>query len=135
MTICSGRTTWNDRKEEAQIMKELVMIIRPEKLETVKEILDEYHCGGMTISSVMGCGTQRGFAEGSTTVIKGLRTNINLLPKIQVNVVVEDRKTEELLWRLCEKVATGNAGDGKIFVRTMEDVVRIRTGERGIKAL
>lgn len=116
-------------------MKELVMIIRPEKLEVVKEILDDYHCGGMTISSVMGCGTQRGFVEGSTTVIKGMKTNINLLPKIQVNVVMDDKKAEDLIFKICEKVSTGSAGDGKIFVRDISDVIRIRTGERGGKAL
>lgn len=116
-------------------MKELVIIIKPEKLETVKEILDAYHCGGMTISSVMGCGTQRGIVEGSTNVIKGFKTNINLLPKIRVNVVTDDKKAEDLILKLCEKVSTGNAGDGKIFVRSIEDAIRIRTGERGAKAL
>lgn len=116
-------------------MKELEVIIKPEKLETVKEILDEFHCGGITISSVMGCGTQRGITGEVTNVIKGLKTNINLLPKIKVNVVVEDEKVEDLITRISEKVATGNAGDGKIFIRNIEEVVRIRTGERGNKAI
>lgn len=116
-------------------MKELDIIIKPEKLETVKSILDEFLCGGMTISSVMGCGTQRGNIDGETNVIKGLKTNINLLPKIRVEVVVDDEKVEDLITRLSEKVSTGNAGDGKIFVRSIEEVVRIRTGERGKKAL
>ena len=116
-------------------MKELVIIIRPEKLETVKEILDEYHCGGMTISSVMGCGAQRGMIEGSTNVIKGFKMNINLLPKIQVSVVVEDGKVEDLVLKICKLVSTGSAGDGKIFVRNVEEAIRIRTGERGSRAL
>ena len=77
-------------------MKELEIIIRPEKLEKLKSILDEFHCGGMTISSVMGCGTQRGNTEGETNVIKGLKTNINLLPKILVDVVTDDDKVEGL---------------------------------------
>lgn len=115
-------------------MKELVVIIKPEKLEVLKEILDSYHCGGMTISSVMGCGTQRGFAD-TVNVIKGLKTNINLLPKIRVEAVVEDSKVDDLILKICDSVATGNVGDGKIFVRNMEDAVRIRTGERGDKAL
>ena len=112
-------------------MKELVMIIRPDKLEDVKEILDSHGCGGMTISSVMGCGTQR----GTVHEIKGLKTNINLLPKIKVEVVVDDSVVEDTILDIRDKVATGNVGDGKIFIRTIDDAVRIRTGERGKKAL
>ena len=116
-------------------MKELVMIIRPEKLETVKSILDEYHCGGMTISSVMGCGTQKGSLEEVVNEIKGLKTTINLLPKIRIEAVVADEQVEEIITQIREKVATGLVGDGKIFIRNIEDAVRIRTGERGNKAL
>lgn len=116
-------------------MKELVMIIRPKKLETVKSILDEYHCGGMTISSVMGCGTQKGSLEEVVNEIKGLKTTINLLPKIRIEAVVADEQVEEIITQIREKVATGHVGDGKIFIRNIEDAVRIRTGERGNKAL
>ncbi|MDD3141694.1 MAG: P-II family nitrogen regulator [Lachnospiraceae bacterium] len=115
-------------------MKELVIIIRPEKLEIVKTILDDNQCGGMTISSVMGCGTQRGMTD-ATTVIKGFKTNINLLPKIRVEAVVDDKLVEDIILSIREKVSTQSVGDGKIFIRNMEDAVRIRTGERGIKAL
>ncbi len=116
-------------------MKELVMIIRPEKLETVKSILDEYHCGGMTISSVMGCGTQKVSLEEVVNEIKWLKTTINLLPKIRIEAVVADEQVEEIITQIREKVATGHVGDGKIFIRNIEDAVRIRTGERGNKAL
>ena len=118
-------------------MKELVMIIMPEKLEIVKIILDNYNCGGMTISSVMGCGTQKGIAnaDGSTNEIKGFKTTINLLPKIRVEVVVNDEKVEEIITEIRDLVATGRVGDGKIFIRNIEDAIRIRTGERGNKAL
>lgn len=115
-------------------MKEIVLIIRPEKLEIVKSILDEYHCGGMTISTAMGCGTQRGSSE-CINQIKGLKTNINLLPKIKVEAVVEDNKLEDIFLAVMDKISTGNVGDGKIFVRNIEQAVRIRTGERGNKAL
>lgn len=115
-------------------MKELSMIIRPEKLEGVKEILDDINCGGMTISSIMGCGTQKGYTNG-VNEIKGLKTNINLLPKIRVEVVVEDKFVEPIILAVREKTATDHVGDGKIFVRNIEETVRIRTGERGIKAL
>lgn len=116
-------------------MKEIIMIIRPEKLEKVKHILDDRHCGGMTITSVMGCGTQRGATEEGINEIKGFKTNINLLPKISVSVVVPDEVVEEIILEVQEKISTGAVGDGKIFIRPMENAVRIRTGERGDKAL
>jgi nitrogen regulatory protein P-II 1 len=116
-------------------MKEIVIIIRPEKLETIKEILNNRQCGGMTISSVMGCGTQRGTTEDTVNVIKGFKTTINLLPKIRVEAVVKDEIVEDIITDIREKVVTGNVGDGKIFIRNMEDAVRIRTGDRGDKAL
>lgn len=115
-------------------MKEIVMIIRPEKLEDVKAILDENNSGGMTISTVMGCGTQKGDVTG-VNQIKGFKTNINLLPKIRVEVVVEDESLEPIIMQVRERIATDHVGDGKIFVRNIEEAIRIRTGERGNKAL
>ena len=122
------------RIEEEKNMKEIVMIIRPEKLEDVKSILDSIHCGGMTISTVMGCGTQKGSTAG-VNEIKGFKTTINLLPKIRVEVVVEDKLVDKIILAVREKLATDHVGDGKIFIRNIEEVVRIRTGERGEKAL
>lgn len=116
-------------------MKEMVLIIRPEMLEELKSILDDVHCGGMTISSVMGCGAQKGIMENSVNQIKGFKMNINLLPKIRVEVVVEDSIVEEIIASVRERVVTGHVGDGKIFIRNIEDAIRIRTGERGTKAL
>lgn len=115
-------------------MKEIILIIRPEKLEVLKSILDEKNCGGMTISTVMGCGTQKGTVEG-VNEIKGFKTTINLLPKVRVEVVVEDSKVEQIILDVREEVATGHVGDGKIFIRNIEEAIRIRTGERGEKAL
>ena len=77
-------------------MKKLVLIIRPEMLESLKSILDEVHCGGMTVSSVMGCGTQKG-ASGGINEIRGFKVNINLLPKIQASVVVRDQDVETII--------------------------------------
>ncbi|MCR4801765.1 MAG: P-II family nitrogen regulator [Lachnospiraceae bacterium] len=118
-------------------MKELEIVIRPEKLEDIKTILDEVNCGGMTLSTVMGCGTQKGIsAEGeSITEFKGLKTTINLLPKVKVEVVVENTNVEEIIEKVREVCATDHVGDGKIFIKDVEEVVRIRTGERGLKAL
>ena len=116
-------------------MKELIIIIRPEKLEAVKEVLDKVHCGGMTLSTAMGCGTQKGSTEGTVNEIKGLKTTINLLPKVKVEVVVDDSDVETVILNIREVCATGHVGDGKIFIRNIEDAIRIRTGERGVKAL
>lgn len=117
-------------------MKELVIIVRPEKLEAIKEILEGAKCGGLTIESVMGCGVQKGFAEEpAVNTIKGLKTNINLLPKIRIEAVVPDAQVDNLIMEIQTKIPTGHVGDGKIFIRPVEDAVRIRTGERGDKAL
>lgn len=112
-------------------MKELVLIIRPDKLETIKEILNTHGFTGITISSVMGCGVQRGL----TQEYKGLKTTINLLPKIKVEAIVANEKVEDILLDVHAQVATGHAGDGKVFVKPIDDAMRIRTGERGEKAL
>lgn len=116
-------------------MKELVLIIRPEMLESLKAILDEVHCGGMTVSSVMGCGTQKGASTDGVNEIRGFKININLLPKIQASVVVRDQDVETIISTVRERMADGRVGDGKIFIRDIADAVRIRTGERGNAAL
>ncbi|MGN0203733.1 MAG: P-II family nitrogen regulator [Coprococcus sp.] len=117
-------------------MKELVMIIRPEKLEDIKKILDEVNCGGMTLSTVMGCGAQKGIPqEEGVNEIRGFKTTINLLPKIRVEVVVDDKNVEPVIMKVREVCATDHVGDGKIFIRNIEEAIRIRTGERGSKAL
>lgn len=119
-------------------MKELMMIIRPEKLEDMKKILDEVNCGGMTLSTVMGCGAQKGNVDSNEKAVnelKGLKTTINLLPKIKVEVVVDDKDVEKIIMQVNKVCATGHIGDGKIFVKPVDEAVRIRTGERGVKAL
>ena len=119
-------------------MKEFVILIRPEKLVDVKRILDDINCGGMTLSTVMGCGTQKGISsdeEETVNEIRGFKTTINLLPKIRVEVVMEDRFVEPVIEKVRETCVTDHVGDGKIFIRNVEDAIRIRTGERGNKAL
>ena len=115
-------------------MKEMMIIIRPEKLEELKVILDAFHCGGMTISTAMGCGTQKGNMDAAN-MFAGFHTSINLIPKIVVKVVTEDEKVEDIILKIREKIATNHVGDGKIFISPIDDAVRIRTGERGEKAL
>ena len=112
-------------------MKSLMIVIRPEKLEELKELLNKYEVGGMTVSSIMGCGNQKGVVSN----MKGLQYNINLIPKIQVNVIVDDDKVEEILLGIHETISSGKVGDGKVFVYPVEEVMRIRTGERGKSAI
>lgn len=116
-------------------MKELVLIIRPESLEKVKQIIDEVHCGGMTVTNAMGCGTQKGVLDAGGKEIHGLKIAINLLPKIKVSIVVPDDAVEPFISEVRLRMADGQIGDGKIFIRDIADAVRIRTGERGAEAL
>ena len=108
-----------------------MIIIRPEKLEDLKELLNKFDVGGMTVTTAMGCGNQKGIV----TTMKGVQFNINLIPKIQVNVVVNDDKVEDILIGIHETIASGKVGDGKVFVCPVEEVMRIRTGERGKSAI
>jgi nitrogen regulatory protein P-II 1 len=112
-------------------MKKVEMIIRPEKLEDVKETLNELSIFGMTVTMVSGCGKQK----GRKTVYRGTATTINLLPKIQVETVVHDEMVEPLIEKIIAKIQTGEVGDGKIFIYNVEQAVKIRTGERGESAI
>lgn len=117
---------------ERKIMKEINVFIRPEKLEIMKHIIvDEYKCGGMTVINAMGCGNQKGFGVEMT----GMKTNVNLLPKLKIEVYVEDGEVENIVNTICERIATGVVGDGKIIVKNVEDVIRVRTGEHGNSAV
>ncbi|ACX52968.1 nitrogen regulatory protein P-II [Ammonifex degensii KC4] len=112
-------------------MKKIEAIIRPEKLEAVKDSLGKFGIHGMTVYQVMGCGTQRGWTE----VYRGREYSINLLPKVKVEIAVPDHQVEEVVKLILEVARTGEIGDGKIFVSNLEDAVRVRTGERGEGAL
>lgn len=108
-------------------MKKVEMIIRPEKLEEVKEIVNELEIFGMTVTMVSGCGHQK----GAKKVYRGTEYNINLLPKIKVETVIPDEKVDQLIKTVSERIRTGEVGDGKIFVFNVEETVKIRTGESG----
>ena len=112
-------------------MKKLELIIRPEKLEDVKEVLDKAGVYGMTVSMVSGCGHQKGRKE----IYRGTEYNINLLPKLKMELVVKDDIVDILVQKVIRTVKTGEVGDGKIFVYPVEDAVRIRTGECGENAI
>ncbi len=112
-------------------MKKIVAIIRPNKLEEVKNVLEELGCKGMTVIDVKGRGRQLGITES----YRGTDYCIDMLPKTRLEIVVNDENTEKVITALLETAQTGNIGDGKIFISPVEEVVRIRTGERGSKAV
>ena len=112
-------------------MKKLEIIIKPEKLEDLKGILDNCGAHGLMISNIMGYGTQKGY----TQMYRGTKYTVNLLPKVKVETVVAEEIVEAIISKVTEQITTGNYGDGKIFVYDVEDAVRIRTGGRGDEAL
>jgi nitrogen regulatory protein P-II 1 len=112
-------------------VKKIEAIVRPQKLDEVKEALNSLGVHGMTVAQVFGCGKQRGL----TGVYRGQEYSINLLPKVKVEVVVRDSLVDEVIKAISDTSRTGKIGDGKIFISTVEDAVRIRTGERGNEAL
>ena len=112
-------------------MKKIEIITRTEKLAGLKEVLVVHNCQGMTVMSVMGCGRQKGYIPELN--ITG--DDINLLPKIVVFAVVQDEQLEEILADITSAIGTGKNGDGKVFVYDVYEAMRIRTNERGSKAL
>jgi nitrogen regulatory protein P-II 1 len=112
-------------------VKKIEAIIRPFKLEEVKEALVEEGIRGLTISEVRGYGRQKGHTE----TYRGSEYRIEFVPKIKIEVVVEDSKVEKIIDAILKTAKTGQVGDGKIFIYNVEDVVRIRTGESGKDAL
>lgn len=112
-------------------MKKLECIIKPFKLEDVKEALSELGLHGMTVSEVKGFGRQKGHTE----LYRGSEYTVDFLPKVKIEVVVPDDLLEKAVEVVGNAAKTGKIGDGKIFVYPMEDVVRIRTGERGEEAI
>lgn len=112
-------------------MKKIEVIIRPEKLEEVKQALSNFGIHGMTVNQVMGFGVQK----GQTMVYRGAEYSVNLLPKVKIEVVTPTEKVASLVKLIQDTARTGNIGDGKIFVLPVEDVIRIRTGETGEPAI
>lgn len=112
-------------------MKKVEVIIRPEKLDDMKEILDACSCHGAMVSNIMGYGSQKGYK----TQYPGNDYYVNLLPKIKVETVVSDDIAEKLVDMITDRIPTGNYGDGKIFIYDVSDAIRIRTGERGEDAI
>ncbi len=112
-------------------MKKILAIIRPDKLEEVKQTLEEIGCHGLTIKEVRGRGRQLGITES----YRGHDYKVDLLPKTEIEIVTTEEDLENIVQTIIKTAQTGDIGDGKIFISPVEEVVRIRTGERGEKAI
>jgi len=112
-------------------MKKIEAIIKPFKLEEVKEALTNSGIHGMTVSEVKGFGRQKGHTE----IYRGSEYTVDFLPKVKLETVVEDEDAESVVDTIVKAAATGKIGDGKVFVTNVEEAVRIRTGEKGADAI
>ena len=112
-------------------MKKIEAIIKPFKLEEVKDALGELGIEGMTVTEVKGFGRQKGHTE----IYRGSEYTVDFLPKIKLEMVVSDDKVQDAIGAIVKAAKTGKIGDGKVFVSPMEEAVRIRTDEKGTEAL
>ena len=112
-------------------MKKIEAIIKPFKLEEVKEALAKAGIEGMTVSEVKGFGRQKGHSE----LYRGAEYVVEFLPKVKVEILTDDAKAPQVVEAIIAAARTGKIGDGKIFVMPVDEVVRIRTGERGAGAV
>ncbi len=112
-------------------MKKIEAIIKPFKLDEVKEALTEIGIQGMTISEIKGFGRQKGHKE----TYRGAEYTVEFVPKIKIEVVISDGLADKVVQAIINKAKTGSIGDGKIFVSSLSEAIRIRTGETGDAAL
>jgi nitrogen regulatory protein P-II 1 len=119
------------RRYQEVPMKRIDAVIKPSKLEEVKAGITALGITGLTVFEVKGFGRQKGHAE----MYRGTEYTVDFLPKILITVVVAEELVEPLIKAITENARTGKIGDGKIFVTTLDDVIRIRTGERGHDAI
>jgi len=112
-------------------MKKIEAIIKPFKLDDVKEALNAIGIQGMTISDVKGYGRQKGHKE----IYRGAEYIVDFIPKIKIEVVVEKSRADEVVKAIVDSANTGKIGDGKVFVLPIDEAIRVRTGERGKDAI
>ena len=112
-------------------MKKIEAIIKPHKLDNVKDALAKVGCQGLTVSQVKGFGRQKGHKE----IYRGAEYFVEFQPKLKIEVVVNDERLDAVVEAVLESARTGTIGDGKLFISPIEDAVRIRTGESGDDAL
>lgn len=107
-------------------MKRIAAVVRPEKLAPLKEALFQAKISGMTIYQVHGCGNQHGWKE----YFRGSEVFLNMIPKVKFEIIVEDSRVDEIVDVIVGVARTGEVGDGKIFISSIDSVVRVRTGEK-----
>lgn len=112
-------------------MKHIIAIIRPEKLDDVRHALEKAGCSGLMISEISGHGKQKGVVKQW----RGEKYKVDLIPKIKLEVMIKDGELATIKKTIMENARTGEIGDGKMFISTVDEVVRIRTGEEGEIAL
>ncbi len=112
-------------------MKKIEAIIKPFKLDDVKEALNEIGIQGMTISEVKGYGRQKGHKE----IYRGAEYVVDFIPKIKIEIVVASKQADLVVEKICDAANTGKIGDGKIFIFPVEEAIRVRTGEKGTDAI
>ncbi len=112
-------------------MKNVVAIIKPFKLDDVREVLSEIGINGMTVTEVKGFGRQKGHTE----LYRGAEYVVDFLPKIKIEIVIPDEQVDPCIEAITSAARTGKIGDGKIFVQPVDTAVRIRTGERDVEAV
>lgn len=112
-------------------MKKIEAIIKPFKLDDVKQALNDIGLQGMTVTEVKGYGRQKGHKE----IYRGAEYMVDFIPKIKIEIVVPSERLEEALETIRKAASTGKIGDGKIFVMSLEEVIRVRTGETGPEAI
>jgi len=112
-------------------MKKIEAVIKPFKLDEVKDALNALGIAGMTVTEVKGFGRQKGHVE----LYRGAEYDISFIPKVKIEAVVADSIADKVISTIMEKAKTGKIGDGKIFVTKIEEVIRIRTGEKGESAI
>lgn len=133
MHICgrAGCSCFNGRSGETFSHEKIEAIIKPFKLDEVKEALQEVGLQGITVTEAKGFGRQKGHTE----LYRGAEYVVDFLPKVKVEVVLADENAEAVIEAIRNAAQTGRIGDGKIFVSNIEEVIRIRTGETGIDAI
>lgn len=112
-------------------MKKILAIIKPFKVDEVKNALTQININGMTITEVKGFGRQKGHKE----IYRGAEYQTDFVPKVEIKIAVDDDQVDAVVQTIISTARTGKIGDGKIFILPIEEVIRIRTGEKGIEAL
>jgi len=126
-----GSRVQADRTRDEDAMKKIEAVIKPFKLDEVKEALHEVGLQGITVVEAKGFGRQKGHTE----LYRGAEYVVDFLPKVKIELVCEDSVAERAVEAIMNAARTGRIGDGKIFISTVEEVIRIRTGERGADAV